>query len=123
MPEKSIQPSSWRRTDSLRGHLAEAEGYESSNTAARTTNYTFAFTPDDRKLLHNSLTTGSAFRLGQENSLFSFRSPVSLPVDSGLAVSPRQENRFRGWKGFRARVGNRSSGTCMREECMWTQAN
>ena len=81
-------------------------------------NQTFAFTPDDRKLLHNSLTTGSAFRLGQENSLFSFRSPVSLPVDSGLAVSPRQENRFRGWKGFRARVGNRSMGhVCVKSAC------
>ena len=26
-------------------------------------------------------------------------------------------------QGFRARVGNMSSGTCMREECMWTQAD
>ena len=80
-------------------------------------NQTFAFTPDDRKLLHNSLTTGSAFRLGQENR-FSFHSPVSLPVDSGLAVSPRQENRFRGWKGFRARVGNMSMGhVCVKSAC------
>ncbi len=32
------------------------------------------------------------------------------------------EREVKGGKGFRARVGNMSSGTYMREGCMWTQA-